>query len=115
MEFRIKRSHAHPNLGEESYDPTDEVVMGSDFWQSRQRLNALYRAGHMNAFRLAKREFFDTNRTEIRRLGARNAQVPWCLQLQLSHGDFVVMHGAQIHTSYEVCHCDRHSIYRAGR
>ena len=33
MEFRIKKSHAHPNIGETSYNPNDEVVMGSDFWE----------------------------------------------------------------------------------
>lgn len=29
---------------------------------------------------------------------------PWCLRLYLRHGDFVVMHGAKIHTAYEVRH-----------
>lgn len=43
--------------------------MGSDFWQNRLALNALYRAGNMNAYRAAKRHFFESNRTEIRRRG----------------------------------------------
>ena len=33
---------AHPILSEAFYDPIKEVVMGSDFWEDRVKLNTLY-------------------------------------------------------------------------
>ena len=39
MFFRIKKAYAHPVLNEASYDPTEEVVKGSDYWQERAALN----------------------------------------------------------------------------
>ena len=113
MEFRIKQSHAHPFLDEKTYKPMDEVVMGSDFWKERSNLNALYKNGLMDLYKEEKANFFAENGAAIKK--RRNNVVPWCLRLKLHHGDFVVMHGAKIHTSYEVSHCGRHKIYRAGR
>ena len=35
----VKKSHAHPYLDEQTYKPSGEVVMGSDFWKERLRLD----------------------------------------------------------------------------
>ena len=99
MFFRIKKKDAHPYLDVHSYDPHAEVVMGSDFWAERMSLNDSYKRGFMNIYRADKAAFFDANRAKMN----KDNFAPWCLRLNLSHGDFVVMHGAKIHAAYEVC------------
>ena len=42
MSFRIKKRYAHPYLSEAFYDPTQEVVMGSDFWEERIAASSPY-------------------------------------------------------------------------
>ena len=98
MSFRIKKRYAHPYLSEAFYDPTQEVVMGSDFWEDRIKLHALHNPATMDQYKAEKARIFEMMRTNKK----RNSQPPWCLRLHLRHGDFVVMHGANIHTSYEV-------------
>ena len=111
MFFRMKKKFAHPRLEESVYNPNSEVVMGSDFWEERLKLNELYHHGMTDAFKQQKAEFFKANRNALN----KNGFARWCLRLELSHGDFVVMHGAKIHTAYEVGHRDQHIVYRTRR
>ena len=111
MFFRMKKKYAHPRLEEGNYNPRSEVVMGSDFWAERLQLNALHNSGMTDAYNREKSEFFRVNRNAMN----KNNLSRWCLRLELNHGDFVVMHGARIHTAYEVGHCDEHINYRARR
>ena len=112
MFFRMKQSHAHPVLKETSYNPNSPVVMGSDFWQERMALNDSFKNDTKAEYRKKKADFFAKNREAISNRKMDSLK-PWCLRLNLSHGDFVVMHGAEIHRSYEVSHRDRHNSYRA--
>ena len=129
MYFRIKKAYAHPILNEATYDPMEEVVMGSDYWEERTNLNGIYVAGALEEFEAEKLKVFAKIRRQAKAKGkakTKNASdveegesdpaeptedvgagkkgglAPWCLRLYLRHGDFVVMHGANIHKSYEV-------------
>ena len=98
MSFRIKKRFAHPILSEKYYDPDQEVVMGSDFWEDRVKLNALHNPDTMDEFKAEKARLFKKMGDEAK----AKRLAPWCLKLQLRHGDFVIMHGANVHTYYEV-------------
>lgn len=98
MYFRIKKRFAHPILSEAAYDPTADVVMGSDYWEERIALNSLYDPLTMGRYKAEKTRLFKKMRAEEK----RKTFAPVCLKLHLRHGDFVVMHGANIHTYYEV-------------
>lgn len=147
MFFRIKKSYAHPDLDEATYNPKQEVVMGSDYWKERIALNNLYDAGMPNQFQQEKVKLFvkiledkkakakgkgrgkenqapgdegeddeiepvenKTRKKWANQSSRKGSLPPWCLRLYLRHGDFVVMHGAKIHTAYEVSsRCLQHS------
>lgn len=99
MFFRIKKKDAHPHLDINTYDPHAEVIMGSDFWAERMSINESYQRGFMNLYNSEKAALFAANQARMN----KDTFAPWCLRLNLSHGDFVVMHGAKIHAAYEVC------------
>ena len=128
MFFRIKKAYAHPILNEASYDPTEEVVMGSDYWEERTKLNNVFTTASMDKYEKEKTKVFKDIRRQAKTkakgkkeasdpddgdtdvadptgnvgAGRKGSLAPWCLHLYLRHGDFVVMHGAKIHTAYEV-------------
>ena len=99
MTFVIRKpSRIPPFVAEATYDPTAEVVMGSDFWEERIAVNSLYHPLTMGRYKAEKARLF----REMNSAKPKRGLAASCLKLHLRHGDFVVMHGANIHAFYEV-------------
>ena len=100
MSFRMKsKYYITKTLTENNYDPETPVVPGSQGWHLRIAANNLYKAGHITEYEDAKREFF-TFLNKKSEKGRKNASS--VLNLDLKHGDMVVMHGKDLQRIYEV-------------
>ena len=100
MRFRMKSKHwVSKALTANNYDPELPVLPGSQGWQLRIAANKLYKAGRIAEYEVAKGDLFKflDNDSEKRRKKASPV-----LNLDLKHGDMVVMHGKELQRIYEV-------------
>ena len=92
------------------YDPNKEVLEGSKLWKERQELNAKYGQIPKADFELEKEKLYAKWKEyhhEKPREGEppkdhRGKECPTLLNLKLKHGDYVIMHGAEIQKYFEV-------------
>ena len=87
-----------------SYKANYMVPEGSKLWKERRALNALHGKISTAKFQLEKQKLYDQWKEFhlSKNKEARGKECPHLLSLKLSHGDFVVMHGAEIQQYFEV-------------
>lgn len=85
------------------YDPNEIVLEGSRLWEERRALNAKYGQISDADFEAEKKRLYTMYKADKSRKTCEAV-----LKMKLKHGDFVVMHGADIQTYFEVSN-DSHS------
>ena len=95
----MKENYYHPKMMRDvsKYNPAEPVLEGSKLWEARRALNEQF--GSLSS------ELFDKKKAKLyaqwgELKGGRKS--PMLLSLKLKHGDFMVMHGADIQKYYEV-------------
>lgn len=100
MSFKIKSKYwVYKERVPENYDPELPVQDGSQSWKQRNALNDLYKAGRMQEYETAKKKLFDDLNKKGEKTKKNGSAV---LNLDLKHGDIVVMHGEDIQKLYDV-------------
>ena len=86
------------------YQPDHMVLEGSKLWEERRALNAKHGKISEAKFQAEKQKLYGQWRafhlSKVKE--ARGKECPTLLNLKLKHGDFVIMHGAEIQTFFEV-------------
>lgn len=103
MHFRMKKKYFTPaalaNKEQKinRYDPKRNVPVGSKLWEKRTALNAEFGKIPDAEWEKAKREVFKEFAT------VKAVQCKKLLEIELKHGDYLIMHGGEIQKYYEVC------------
>ena len=102
MHFRMKKKYYSPAaLANKErnivrYDPTRDVPVGSKLWEKRKALNQKFGKVPMSAWEKEKRAVFRE---------FANVKGELCkklLEIELKHGDYLIMHGGEIQKYFEV-------------
>ncbi|KAL8822721.1 MAG: hypothetical protein Q9191_006546 [Dirinaria sp. TL-2023a] len=101
--FRMKDGHWSPKMmmtDPEKYDPAKIVLEGSKFWKERRDLNSKF--GHVSKtqFEKEKMELYSKWKNDTAKEN-RGRECPVLLKMKLKHGDYVIMHGAEIQQYFE--------------
>ena len=101
MHFRLKKKYYNPaalantELRINKYDPKRNVPVGSKLWEKRVALNEKFGKVSDAEWEEAKREMFK----EYAKVKSSNKKL---LEVELKHGDYLIMHGGEIQKYFEV-------------